>query len=98
MVATNPIFCAIDTSDPARARALAAAVAPYVGGIKLGLEFFTANGPAETGGGAAMLRAAAGAAAEAGGKTTIIGVTVLTSLDAADLEAVGQRGPVADQA
>jgi orotidine-5'-phosphate decarboxylase len=141
MVATNPIFCAIDTPDPARARALAAAVAPYVGGIKLGLEFFTANGPAETrgvaaigaaklfldlklhdipntvagavrsvaplgaalltvhcGGGAAMLRAAAGAAAEAGGKTTIIGVTVLTSLAEADLGTIGQQGPIADQA
>src|SRR5689334_1169062 len=44
----NPIFCAIDTPDPARARALASAVALHVGGIKLGLEFFVANGPAET--------------------------------------------------
>ena len=42
----NPILCAIDTPDPARARALAAAVAGAVGGIKLGLEFFAANGPA----------------------------------------------------
>ena len=41
----NPILCAIDTPDPARARALAAAVAGAVGGIKLGLEFFVANGP-----------------------------------------------------
>jgi orotidine-5'-phosphate decarboxylase len=132
---SNPILCAIDTPDPARARALAASVAPHVGGIKLGLEFFAANGPAATrdvasgmelfldlklhdipntvagavrsvaplgaalltvhcGGGAAMLRAASEAAKEAGGRTTIIGVTVLTSLDAADLDAVGQRGPV----
>jgi orotidine-5'-phosphate decarboxylase len=45
---SNPIFCAIDTPDPAHARALAASVAPHVGGIKLGLEFFIANGPAET--------------------------------------------------
>ncbi len=41
----NPILCAIDTPDPARARALAAAVGGAVGGIKLGLEFFVANGP-----------------------------------------------------
>jgi orotidine-5'-phosphate decarboxylase len=42
----NPILCAIDTPDPTRARALAAAVGGAVGGIKLGLEFFVANGPA----------------------------------------------------
>jgi orotidine-5'-phosphate decarboxylase len=42
----NPILCAIDTPDPGRARALAAAVSGAVGGIKLGLEFFVANGPA----------------------------------------------------
>jgi orotidine-5'-phosphate decarboxylase len=42
----NPILCAIDTPDPARARALATAVEGAVGGIKLGLEFFVANGPA----------------------------------------------------
>jgi orotidine-5'-phosphate decarboxylase len=41
----NPILCAIDTPDIGRARALAAAVAGAVGGIKLGLEFFVANGP-----------------------------------------------------
>ena len=41
----NPIFVAIDTADPARAIALAEAVRPHVGGIKLGLEFFCANGP-----------------------------------------------------
>jgi len=41
----NPILCAIDTPDPACARALAAAVRGAVGGIKLGLEFFVANGP-----------------------------------------------------
>ncbi len=42
----NPILCAIDTPDTGRARALAAAVSGVVGGIKLGLEFFVANGPA----------------------------------------------------
>ena len=44
-MAPNPVLCAIDTPDPARARALAAAVGGAVGGIKLGLEFFVANGP-----------------------------------------------------
>ncbi|WP_118856735.1 orotidine-5'-phosphate decarboxylase [Sphingomonas mesophila] len=42
---TNPIFVALDTVEPAHARALAEAVAPHVGGLKLGLEFFAANGP-----------------------------------------------------
>jgi orotidine-5'-phosphate decarboxylase len=42
----NPIFVAVDTPDIASARALVAAVAPHVGGIKLGLEFFCAHGPA----------------------------------------------------
>lgn len=42
---TNPIFVAIDTPDLAAAQVLALAVAPHVGGLKLGLEFFAANGP-----------------------------------------------------
>jgi orotidine-5'-phosphate decarboxylase len=46
MSVANPILCAIDTGDLARAKALAADVRHVVGGIKLGLEFFTANGPA----------------------------------------------------
>ena len=46
MAATNPILCAIDTADLARAQSLIAGVRHVVGGIKLGLEFFTANGPA----------------------------------------------------
>ena len=41
----NPIFCAIDAADRARARSLAGAVRGLVN-IKLGLEFFVANGPA----------------------------------------------------
>jgi len=52
-------------------------------------------------GGAAMMKAARDAAEEsaAGGKRTkLIGVTVLTSLDDADLEAIGQRGATRDQA
>ena len=42
----NPVFVALDTPDLERARNLAEAVAPHVGGLKLGLEFFAANGPA----------------------------------------------------
>ena len=43
---TNPVYVAIDTPDLARATALAEAVRAHVGGLKLGLEFFAANGPA----------------------------------------------------
>jgi orotidine-5'-phosphate decarboxylase len=42
----NPILCAIDTPDLARAQTLIAATAGAVGGVKLGLEFFVAHGPA----------------------------------------------------
>jgi orotidine-5'-phosphate decarboxylase len=41
----NPVIAAIDTADPAAARALAGALAGTVGALKLGLEFFVANGP-----------------------------------------------------
>jgi len=41
----SPIFVAIDTPDLARARDIARAVRGVAGGIKLGLEFFAANGP-----------------------------------------------------
>ena len=136
MTTRNPILCAIDTPDSGAARALVAAVAPVVGGLKLGLEFFIANGPeavrrvagaaplfldlklhdipntvagavrsvaplapllltVHCAGGAAMMKAAAEAAA---GRMKIIGVTVLTSLDDADLAATGQNGPAQDQA
>ncbi len=40
----NPIFCAIDTSDIDKAIALVDQISPYIGGIKLGLEFFTSCG------------------------------------------------------
>ena len=40
------IYCAIDRGDVSEARALAQAVGPAVDGVKLGLEFFVANGPA----------------------------------------------------
>lgn len=42
---TNPVYVAIDTTDIERAAALAGAVGPHVGGLKLGLEFFGAHGP-----------------------------------------------------
>lgn len=41
---TSPIFVAIDTPDMERAKAIATRVRNHVGGIKLGLEFFSANG------------------------------------------------------
>ena len=41
----NPIFAALDTPDLDQAMALASTLAGHVGGIKLGLEFFSANGP-----------------------------------------------------
>lgn len=132
---TSPIFCAIDTPELGQARALAQAVRGTVN-LKLGLEFFTANGPAgvrevagkaplfldlklhdipntvagavraaaalrpmlltiHCGGGPAMMRAATEAAAK---RMKLLGVTVLTSLDDADLAAVGQQGPAAEQA
>jgi orotidine-5'-phosphate decarboxylase len=142
MSEANPILCAIDTSDAGAARSLAAAVGPFVGGLKLGLEFFAANGPeavcrvagaaplfldlklhdipntvagavravaplepalltVHCAGGAAMMKAAACAAEEAAGggieRMKIIGVSVLTSLDDADLASVGQSGPARDQ-
>ncbi len=42
----SPIYVAIDTRDLARARDIAKAVRTSAGGLKLGLEFFSANGPA----------------------------------------------------
>ncbi|HEV2551015.1 MAG TPA: orotidine-5'-phosphate decarboxylase [Stellaceae bacterium] len=139
--AASPIFCAIDTPDPARAQELANAVRGVVN-IKLGLEFFVANGPGAVrrvasgaplfldlklhdipntvagavraaaslkpmlltihcGGGPAMMRAAVEAAQQAaagGRRMQLLGVTVLTSLDNADLDAVGQRGPTTEHA
>ena len=41
----SPIFVAVDTADLDRAKAMAHRVHRHVGGIKLGLEFFCANGP-----------------------------------------------------
>ena len=41
----KPIFVAIDTGDLGQALALADAVSGYAAGVKLGLEFFSAQGP-----------------------------------------------------
>lgn len=41
----NPVFVALDTTDPDYARQLAERVRASVGGLKLGLEFFNAHGP-----------------------------------------------------
>lgn len=51
-----PVFLAVDTADPARAHALVGAARPHVGGVKLGLEWYGANGPGPT----RQLMAAAG--------------------------------------
>jgi orotidine-5'-phosphate decarboxylase len=40
----SPVFVALDTPDLERAKAIATRVRNHVGGIKLGLEFFCANG------------------------------------------------------
>ena len=42
---SSPIFVAIDTPDIDQAKKLAKAVKRHAGGLKLGLEFFAANGP-----------------------------------------------------
>ncbi len=42
---SNPVFVALDTPDVENALAIARSVRPYVGGLKIGLEFITAAGP-----------------------------------------------------
>jgi orotidine-5'-phosphate decarboxylase len=42
----NPLFVALDTPELGRALDLAEAVRPHIGGLKVGLEFLTAQGPA----------------------------------------------------
>jgi orotidine-5'-phosphate decarboxylase len=135
-MAGNPVFVGLDTPDLDHAEALARQVAPHVGGLKLGLEFFMANGPegvrrmgavglplfldvklhdipntvagalkslagldlaivnVHASGGLAMMQAAR-AACRPG--TRLIAVTVLTSLDEADLSAMGVFGNPAAQ-
>jgi orotidine-5'-phosphate decarboxylase len=43
---SGPIYVALDTVDLDAAKSIAARVRTQVGGLKLGLEFFAANGPA----------------------------------------------------
>jgi orotidine-5'-phosphate decarboxylase len=132
----KPIFVAIDTPDVERAIEIASSVRDHAGGVKLGLEFFSAQGPegfrriAEQGipifldvklhdipntvakavealallrpailtvhasGGRAMLAAAKAAAPP---DTKVVAVTVLTSLDAADLEDTGVNALPSEQ-
>ncbi len=140
----NPIICAIDTIEVEEASDLVAQIGPHVGAIKLGLEFFTANGSTgvrklahhkvpvfldlkfhdipntvaraikatagidtfmmtvHTSGGRAMLKAAIDASMEVSVLTgkerpQVIGVTVLTSLDQADINMIGINDNLNDQ-
>lgn len=142
---SNPIFCALDVPGVDEALSLGRRIAPHVGGLKLGLEFFCAVGPegirrvAEVAGlpifldlkfhdipntvagavrsvmalkpailtvhatgGRAMLEAAGNAAREEAARLgceppKVVAVTVLTSMDAGDLNAVGVAASPADQ-
>jgi len=136
MDGADKVYCAIDTVDIGLSARLIDGVRGAVGGIKLGLEFFTAHGPdlvrrlvgrdtplfldlklhdipntvagavravaplspalltIHSSGGPAMMRAARKAAEEASaqlnvGRPKLLAVTVLTSLDQSDLDAVG---------
>ncbi|OAN59854.1 orotidine-5'-phosphate decarboxylase [Sphingomonas sp. TDK1] len=124
------VYVALDTPELEKAKALAQKVRHHVGGIKLGLEFFMANGRqgvhemAEIGvpifldlkfhdipntvakaiqalrplnpailtvhaaGGRAMLEDAKAAAPEG---TKVVAVTMLTSLDGADMTSIGLK-------
>lgn len=129
----NPVFVAIDTPELERAEQIAHAVREHSGGLKLGLEFFSAQGPdgvrrigefglpifldlklhdipntvakavealrplqpailtVHAAGGHEMLVAAKRAAPPS---TRVVAVTLLTSLDAADLADLGiDRSP-----
>jgi orotidine-5'-phosphate decarboxylase len=41
----SPVYVAVDTPDLARAERLATSLSGHIGGLKVGLEFFCANGP-----------------------------------------------------
>lgn len=144
MAKPDPIYCAIDTGDLDAAETLAKSIAPHVGGLKLGLQFFVAHGRAgvqrladhglpifldlkfhdipntvakaiestaglpvrmltiHASGGPEMLKRANDAAKNVAARTgqpapLVIAVTVLTSLDATDLAAVGQPADAAAQ-
>ncbi|WP_199554459.1 orotidine-5'-phosphate decarboxylase [Sandaracinobacteroides hominis] len=135
-MAANPIYVGLDTPDLDHAEALARAVKPHVGGLKLGLEFFMRNGPdgvrrmgrvglpifldlklhdipntvagalkslsvldlaivnVHAGGGLTMMQAAAGVRPPG---ARLVAVTVLTSMDEADLCGIGVFGNPSDQ-
>ena len=132
MTSSERICVALDFPSWREAEPFARTVAPGVGILKVGLEMFTAEGPAAVRAAAALGRpvfldlklhdipntvegAARSAAASgaslltvhasggpamvaaavkgAGGKLRVLAVTVLTSLDAAALRAVGLDGP-----
>jgi len=139
LLSANPIFVALDVRSVDRAIELADAVRPYIGGLKVGLEFIHACGPegirsivatgipvffdvklhdipntvaaairsllplnpallnVHASGGSAMMKAAAEAAAECTPRPKVLGVTVLTSLEGADLEAMGVAASPIDQ-
>src|SRR5690349_21657910 len=127
------LIVALDTAETGRALAWARAVAPYCCMLKVGLEFFLANGAAGVGaiaqrpvfldlklhdipntvsgavrallplaprmltihaaGGAAMIEAARRACEPAGAdRPQLLAVTVLTSIHATDLSAIGMVG------
>jgi orotidine-5'-phosphate decarboxylase len=134
------VFVAIDRMRTDDAAADLARLGTDGFALKLGLEFFVANGPegvrkvagtrplfldlklhdipntvaggvkaaalcrprlltVHASGGRAMLVAARDAAAQTGpDRPLLLAITVLTSLDDADLDAVGQRGPSGEQA
>ncbi len=139
MTFDQPVFCAIDRPDLDGALALGRGLVGAVGGLKVGLEFITANGPdgvrrvvdlglpvfldvkfhdipntvagavrqaaglgvamltLHVSGGPAMLRAAVDSAREADACPLLLGVTVLTSIDNADLAELGMIDKVGDQ-
>ena len=139
MTMPSPVVCAIDRPDLDGALRLGRALQGVVGGLKVGLEFVTANGPdgvrqivalglpvfldvkyhdipntvagavraatalgvamitIHAAGGSAMLRAAVEAAAGSEPRPWLLGVTVLTSLDGADLAATGIAGSPGEQ-
>lgn len=139
MTFDQPVFCAIDRPDLDGALALGRGLTGTVGGLKVGLEFITANGPGgvrrvvdlglpvfldvkfhdipntvagavrqaaglgvamltlHVSGGPAMLRAAVDSARETDACPLLLGVTVLTSIDNADLAELGMVDKVGDQ-
>ena len=138
------LYCALDARDRAAVERLAGLLAPAVGGLKLGLEYFCAHGPEgvsavraagrplfldlklhdipntvagavrsavalephyltiHAAGGGAMMRAAREAAEQESARQgvappNLLGVTVLTSLDADDLARQGIANSAHDQ-